>query len=294
MSLRPRPTVRADRYCRPRMLPTFLGIGAPKSGSTWLYHLLAAHPDVVVSRYRKEVHYFDRHFEKGPGWYTQFFVAASGAHPAAVGEFTTHYLYDPAVPERIRSTPSVQRFLLIVRNPVDRAFSHYRFRRRQDRLTISFDEFLDAEPAALALGRYGENVSRWLEVFDREQFLILVYEDAVRDEESTRRRLAEHLEIDPRRFGKAISAANEAFMPKRPRLYTTAVRTARSLRRHELDRVIGLARRTGVVDVLKRARVAPSETLPPDRRAELWARFEADVARFAESTGTDVGAWRGQ
>jgi hypothetical protein len=277
------------------VLPTFLGIGAPKCGSTWLYAMLESHQDVLVSQHRKEVHYFDRYFERGPNWYERFFVAPHGTRPAAVGEYTTHYLYDPVVPERVRTVPSIERFLVVLRNPVDRAFSHYRFRRRQDRLDISFEAFVEAEPNALSLGRYGEHLSRWFDHFDRDAFLVLVFEDAVREPDVTRGRLGAHLGVDPEGFRRSGTPANEAFTPRHGRLYATAVRTARSLRKRELDRVITLAKRAGVVDALKQHRVAPSapaDSVPAELRVRLWRRFEDDVARLERLTGIDLDVWR--
>ena len=54
-------------------LPTFLGIGVPRGGTTWLHTLLATHPDVYIPTRRKEIRFFDRHFDRGLGWYEGFF-----------------------------------------------------------------------------------------------------------------------------------------------------------------------------------------------------------------------------
>lgn len=274
------------------MLPTFLGIGAPKAGTTWLYELLDSHPDVQMSAHRKEVHYFDRHFEDGPEWYAKYFPPGPGAGPVAVGEFTTHYLYDHRVPARVRSIPTIDRFLLILRNPVDRAFSHFRFRRRQDNLMMTFEDFLVAEPAALELGYYGRHLQVWLEQFDRAQFLVLGYEHAVRDVESTQAALARHLGIAADRFPPPVAGANEAFVPRRGALYAGAVRAGRTLRRLELDRVITVAKRTGIVDLVKTRQPTPPETLSVRQRRQLWDGFAPDVALLERLTGVDFGSWR--
>lgn len=274
------------------MLPTFLGIGAPKAGTTWLYQLLDSHPDVQMSQHRKEVHYFDRHFESGPSWYEEYFPQRTGAEPLALGEFTTHYLYEPEVPQRIHTVPSIARFLLIVRNPVDRAFSHYRFRRRQDNLTSTFEEFLATEAAAVELGLYAKHLARWLEEYDRGQFLVLVYEEAFADVERTKAQIGEHLGIRPDRFPASVASANEAFVPRRQGLYSVAVKAGRSLRKLELDRVITLAKRTGVVDLVKKPKPAEKESLSDAVRAQLWGSFAADVDELEKLTGLDLDLWR--
>lgn len=280
------------------MLPTFIGIGAPKAGTTWLYQLLDSHPDVCMSQNRKEVHYFDRHFERGPGWYERFFAVEPGRRPGALGEFTTHYLYDPLVPERVRTVPSIDRFVLIVRNPVDRALSHFRFRQRQDNHRLSFVEFLASEPKAMTLGFYGRNLRTWLDHFDRSWFLVLPFEEAVLAPEHTQRLLAEHLGLDVDRFPEAgVWPANESFVPRRRGLYAVAVRQARWLRRHNLDRVISLTKRSGAVDLVKQREAEPTGEAHPDGpspalRRTLWEDFEPDVVLLESLTDLDLASWR--
>ncbi|CAN5200506.1 sulfotransferase [soil metagenome] len=274
-------------------LPTFLGIGAPKAGTTWLYQILASHPDVVMSEHRKEVHYFDLHFDRGLEWYERFFPPAALRGASAVGEFTPHYLYDPSVPARVRSVPSVDRFVLVVRNPVDRAFSHYRFRQRQDNQRTTFEEFVARDPNALRWGLYGRHLAPWLSEFDRDRFLVLVFERAVRDPDGTRRAIAHHLDLDPLRFPPEPAApANEAFTPHRRRLYAAAVRQARWLRRHELDRLISMAKRAGVTKMVKRRSARSADAvLTAEQRARLWDHFQADVTLLEQLTGLDLELW---
>ena len=276
------------------MLPTFLGIGAPKAGTTWVYSLLQSHPDVVVPTHRKEIHYFDRNFDRGPDWYQNFFPVREAA-AVAVGEFTPHYLYEQAAPARVRSVPSIESFVLILRNPVDRAFSHFRFRRRQDNSTESFEDFLERDPSALALGFYGRHLADWFAEFGGPRFLTLVYENAVQSPERTKQQIAAHLGLDAARFPADAGAqpVNEAVLPRRRRAYATAVRQARWLRRHDLDAVITAAKRSGVVAALRRpAPAPPAEAVPPQLREGLWRQFEPDVALLGELTGLDLSIWR--
>ncbi len=277
------------------MFPTFLGIAAPRAGSTWLYELLSRHPDVGMSAPRKEVHYFDLNFDRGTSWYERFFSGSEGA--LAVGEFTPTYLYGPMVPERIETVPTIDRFVLILRNPVDRAFSHYLFRRQQDNRRVSFEEFLRDQPNALGWGMYGRHLSQWFERFDRSRFLVLIHENAIADVEATKQAVARHIGVDPARFpvDAGHAAANTAFDPDRPRAYAAAVKRARWLRRHDLDVVVTAARRTGVVRLLKRARrrgAGAQDVLSPGSRDALWPAFEADVRQLETVTGLDLDIWR--
>jgi hypothetical protein len=96
-------------------LPTFLGIGVPRAGTTWLHGLLDSHPDVYVPSRRKEVSFFDLHYGRGVEWYKRFFPADSEtARYQAIGEITPFYFYGRDCPERI-SRMSVSKLLLMLR-----------------------------------------------------------------------------------------------------------------------------------------------------------------------------------
>ena len=85
-------------------LPTFLVIGAQRAGTSLLHQILLAHPEVYVPRERKEVHYFDRYFERGVAWYEGYFPAADAARNyRAIGEITPDYLATEEAPARIHA-----------------------------------------------------------------------------------------------------------------------------------------------------------------------------------------------
>jgi hypothetical protein len=276
--------------------PTFLGIGVPKAGSTWVCEILGSHPEVLMAS-RKEVHYFDRNFEKGPDWYARFF-ASEKAHSAA-GEFTTHYLFDERVPSRIRTVPSVERLLLLLRNPVERAISHYRFRCQVDNFRGTFSEFLSGYPEAVDWGRYASHLAPWLDEFERERILILVYEDAVRDVPATKSRLGRWLGVDPGRFpGEAgLAKTNETLIPKHRRAYALATRQAQFLRRHDLDRLLDLGRKAGAKRVLARGVPAARDgssvpSVTGEERARLWEVFAPEVDRLERMAALDLSGWK--
>jgi sulfotransferase family protein len=276
------------------VLPTFVGIGVPKAGTTWICDVLRTHPDVVMAS-RKEVHYFDRNFAKGITWYERFFADSTRTGATAVGEFTTHYLFDPAVPARIRSVPSITRLILMVRNPVERALSHYRFRQQVDNYRGSFEEFLAHYPEALDWGRYATHLRPWLDEFDLGQFLILVYEDAIGDPEGTKRWLAQRLGVDPAVFPAqaAHGASNVSFLPRHRRVYAAATRQAQFLRRHDLDWTIEWGRRLGLKRFLsKQSKQTGRTAIRPELYQRLWSEFEPEIDALETMCGLDLGRWR--
>ena len=97
-------------------LPTFLGIGAPKAGTTWLYNLLVEHPQVYVSQRLKEVSYFNRNYDRGQAWYESFFPGESEASAyCALGEVTPSYLHCEQCPERINMLLDNPKLIAILR-----------------------------------------------------------------------------------------------------------------------------------------------------------------------------------
>jgi hypothetical protein len=111
-----------------KKLPNFLYLGPGKTGSTWIFKALAAHPQVYVPP-AKELYFFTHHFDKGYSWYSHFFDEAN-EHKTAIGELTPGYLYSQKAAERIADgLPGVKLFVCL-RNPIERSFSAYLFKKR--------------------------------------------------------------------------------------------------------------------------------------------------------------------
>ena len=109
----------------------FCGIGAPRCGTTSLHDILIQHPNIFLPSV-KEVHFFNnpQNYSKGLGWYEQFFKRDNKYK--IYGEITPSYIYHPNVPERIHTTFGKDIKLIInLRNPVSRAFSHYKINKRK-------------------------------------------------------------------------------------------------------------------------------------------------------------------
>lgn len=127
--------------------PDFLIIGAQKGGTTSLYTYLCQHPRVVGAS-RIEVHFFDLAYDKGWWWYRSHFpvhVFRRGER-IVTGEASPYYIFHPLVPERVRKDLPNVKLVAILRNPVDRAYSHYQHVRRNGREPLSFEEAIEREP----------------------------------------------------------------------------------------------------------------------------------------------------
>ncbi len=192
-----------------RQLPDFLVIGTKRGGTTSFWRYLLSHPCVVpmmpAAQKIKSPHYFYWHYDKGEAWYRSHFATVArrrslerrlGA-PTVTGEASPYYLYDPRVPQRVASLLPRVKVLVLLRDPVFRAYSHYWERVDQGVEPLSFAAALEAEPLRLAgeleamasdphyysrahdwysyadRGVYLPQLTRWFDVLPREQFLVL-------------------------------------------------------------------------------------------------------------------------
>jgi len=187
-----------------RPLPDFLVIGAQKAGTTALYAYLRWHPGIGGPSW-KEVSFFDRHYPRGGAWYRGHFPNAlrgwvaqrSNGRRLVVGEASPSYLFHPLAPQRVHDVVPRVRLIALLRNPIDRAYSHYQHEVALGREPLPFDEALDVEAERmrgevermtadpsyfshewwdhtyLARGRYAEQLERWYAVFPRDQLLVV-------------------------------------------------------------------------------------------------------------------------
>lgn len=171
-------------------LPTFVGFGVARGGTTWLHTLLSGHRNVYMPTRRKEVRFFDRNYDRGLDWYETFFCPSADAARYEAGEISPQYFYCEECPERIAAAIPAAKLLVILRHPVDRAYSHYGFVVQRRNFQGSFEEFLAMRPTVLDKGFYSRYLDRYLRSFDRDRILVLVFEQAVRDDDTARRALS--------------------------------------------------------------------------------------------------------
>jgi hypothetical protein len=141
---------------RRRGLPEFILAGAQRSGTTTLYDYLAKHP-LVLRAFSQEVHFFDDNFGRGVDWYRAHFplesqrkrVSRRFRGRAVTGEASGYYLLHPHAPRRIAETLPEAKIIVILRNPIERAWAHYHQSVNKGE-TLSFDEAIRSESSRLA------------------------------------------------------------------------------------------------------------------------------------------------
>lgn len=136
-----------------RMTPEFIIPGAPKCGTTSLYNYLIQHPQ-ILSASRKEPMFFSMYYNKNPNWYKINFPFSSQLNNSKnkkiiTGEASTSYLIYPNVPEKIKKMFPHVKIIIMLRNPVDRAFSQYKNQVRNGREKLSFEMAIKEEVSRL-------------------------------------------------------------------------------------------------------------------------------------------------
>jgi len=173
--------------------PDFVIIGASRSATSWLQRNLQQHTTLFMPG--AETHYFSRFFERGPEWYASFFAPAR-AHQI-LGERSNSYLHDPKTPERLRSALPNIRLIVQLRNPIERAYSDYCRRYQSGRADEDIDYYLGSDNADSELlragGLYCRSLSRFLDLFPREQLCVTLYDDLDRDPASVLSRIRAHI-----------------------------------------------------------------------------------------------------
>lgn len=275
------------------MLPTFLGIGVPRGGTTWLHELLDSHPDVYVPARRKEVRYFNVHYERGIDWYQRFFPSHEKAvRYKAIGEISPGYLYGNQVPERIADIATVRRLILMLRNPIDRAYSHFCWRIRLVNYRGSFSQFLTDYSDVVQWGMYSQYLQNYLRVFSRAKLLILIHEQAFRDIPKTRQQIAQFLDIDARRFPEHAGEhrVNATAVPRFQGAYKMASTLGNMIRRFDLDWIPNTGRRLGLQRLFGQ-RKTPLPKMTDEDRQYLAKQFAPDVAALEQMLQVDLSCW---
>jgi hypothetical protein len=182
-------------------LPDFVVIGAPKCGTTFFYHLLSKHPQVVPAVF-KEPHFFDLLFDEGIEWYRQCFLPSrqENGRRTITGEGTPGYLFHPHAAERMAEIIPQARLIALLRNPVDRMYSDYHHGARNRQRHRTFEEIVEAcldAPHRKFLSRniYVDHLVRWSKFFDREQMLVLKSEDFFEHPQGTLKLVLDSLDL---------------------------------------------------------------------------------------------------
>lgn len=211
-----------------RLLPDFIIIGAQRCGTTSLYDYLCEHPQIMPSPV-KELFYFDDYYTRPLNWYRSFFPTQKEKEElekklgllAITGEASPSYFFHPYAAKRIKETLPNVKLILVLRNPVERAYSHYNHIRRLNREELTFEEALAREEervkgdveklsqdenykadrrrdySYVARGFYAAQLKNWLKYFSFDQLLVVQSEAFYANTPEVYKEITDYLGLKP-------------------------------------------------------------------------------------------------
>jgi ubiquinone/menaquinone biosynthesis C-methylase UbiE len=257
------------KYCKTTQsfhtLPDFLIIGAAKCGTSSLYDYLMKHPCVGRSL-TKQIHFFDRYFDREISWYKvcfpfiweKFWIEKIRGKKFVTGEATAHYMTHPLAAERCHKILPNVKIIVMLRNPIDRAYSHYQMEKSHRKEDLSFEDAIEKEPqrihgefeemqnnknnfgrnyphrAYVKSGEYLDQIKIWEKFYPKENFMFIKSEDFNKDSSSVYNQVLNFLgleafeleiyeKIRKRQYEKMDSQTREAlsefFKPYNEKLY---------------------------------------------------------------------------
>jgi hypothetical protein len=290
-----------------KRLPNFFIPGAPKAGTTALYHYLKQHPQIYIPSL-KELHFFndDESFRQGVQAYIRRHFQGAETYPAR-GDATPAYLREGSeVAPRIASvyTDNPPKFVIILRDPVERAWSHYLHNVRLGIETESFERALILEKTRIRKkeedrygyfsdGLYARQIQLWLEFFDADRFIFVISEDLKNDTSSTLQSVFGHLDVDTSFRVDTEVRPNVASRP-RIELFATLLGQPPAIVRLPFKLLLPKPTRRALKVFLQKLNSCPYDVKPQiDSRIAkmLRERYVSDIKLLEDVIARDLSAW---
>lgn len=291
-------------------LPNFMCIGAAKSGTTTLYDILKQHPDVFIPSF-KEPHFFDipDNYKRGLDWYEREYFR--GVRKSIIGDFTPSYFFEAKAPERIFTNLSKDlKFVVLLRHPADRAYSHYLHSLRDGHEDCNFLDALQKEDNRITRsiknnnylaylrhsyyhqGLYGDMIERYLKYFSLESFYFIHFENEfLQDRKETIDGLLRFLRLK-RSVDLNIDLKSNPASQQRSKLINQLMKKRGSFREVIKWIVPSVKYRQIIRNKIQRANTKELEikNLSDNIRQNLYTKyFEEDIMKFERLTNKKLG-----
>jgi Sulfotransferase family len=292
------------------MMPNFFIIGAHKSGTSALYHYLSQHPQIYMCPIKEPGFFFSDLWRAGN--YRESAISTLEEYRAlfqgvvnevAVGEASTGYLYVPGVAQNISRTVPEAKLIAILRNPMDRAYSHYLMNIRDgDQWISSFSDALreDDRDVQCALhcpkrykeiGFYGKQLKNYFDHFPREQIRVCLYDELMSDPLRTIQDCCRFLSVDDTFVPNMSHKPNVSGIPHRTTLHSLLFKSGRvkSLAKRFVPTRLQAQVRRIVVGLVNAKLDRPP--LPSSIRSELGALYREDIIELQALIHCDLSGW---
>jgi hypothetical protein len=278
--------------------PDFFIVGPQKCATTWMYEGLREHPEVVLPE-TDSVHYFDINYHKGEEWYRDQFPDTAAEY--IVGDETPSYIRSPSTPARLAELNPDAKLIFSLRNPVDRAFSHYWHEKAKGKMSFEFEEVFDNYDLFdnwVVPGFYNHHIERFEQHFDEDQIKLMVFDDLVDDDRAFIRDVYEFVGADPEfqpsildervneaRPSTGVETVDQAYYGAVNFVYRNAGETVKSA----LRPIYSFVQETLIPSVQSESEY--DEGMTEDTRRQLEEVFLEDVKRLGERTDRSFDGW---
>jgi hypothetical protein len=263
-----------------------------------MYRCLKEHPDVYMPE-TDSIHFFNIHYQKGKKWYAEFFENYNDE--PVVGEETPSYIRDDAVPRRIRNDLPTTKLIISVRNPVDRAYSHYWHEKSKGNLSFEFKDVLenyDLFQNWVVPGFYYRHIQRFFKEFPENQVKLVFFDDLVDDDEKFIKDIYDFVDADseytPSFVDETVNEAREKLgFQSVNRAYYQLFDFVQENFPKSVKNVlhpIHTAYRRGIVSTFG-GKDEYEEGMDPEVRRRLEEVYVDDVKRLESYTGREFEHW---
>jgi len=276
----------------------FIGVGAQKCASTWVHRVLSDHPEVAIYQ-GKESDFFSTYYGRGYQWYEKQ-VGDAGA-VSVKGEISPSYFADSDTPNRVFLYNSEMRIVLLLRDPIERAYSNHLHVVRQGYFvgqSLSFEDGLANNPMYVEQSRYAKHLARWLEIFPENQVSVIFQEDIRDNPKIQARNLYRFLSINEDHqswfLGKKV---NESIVIKNARLDQLLKQFGKIGRYVGGKRIVEAVKNNDLIRNLRRNhnQIELRQIVPPmreDTRRQLQEELADDMKKLLRQLNLENLPWQ--
>ncbi|TFG24472.1 MAG: hypothetical protein EU529_04225 [Promethearchaeota archaeon] len=276
-----------------KVLPNFLGIGVKRGGTTWLYEVLKRHPKIFLCPYIKETRFFDKNYNKGIKWYKKFFPNQYEAKKyTTIGEIVPTYLCYEHVPKLVQKILPSALFIIMLRNPIERAISEYKYDKLNFGLKDSFEIYLRKNPEVIEMGYYAKQIKYWLKYFPLNRFLILTFEEVMNNKIGSLKKISKFLNIELKDFNfqSLNKKINISDLPKMHKIYLIGYKINDIIIAKDLYRLSDiLSRFKPFLYILGNKK--NKNNIDPNVKRALYLKYKEDIAELEIILNMNFKLW---
>jgi Sulfotransferase domain len=271
-------------------LPSIIGAGPGRTGTTWLHRVLEGHVDLPYGV--KETQFFSRYYDKGIDWYARHFRYATGTRPIVE---ICPYLFDQNAPDRIKTHIPNCRVITTLRDPVEHSYSDYKMLVHYAWVRGPLEDVLASRPGLGGGNRYAMRLRKWFDNFGRENVLVTMYDELRAQPQTYLDRVTDFMGIERIALSAKSDISDDvhsfARAPKSRRLARRATRLMYWFKARQYYGAINLLDRVGVWDYCH-GRGEPFARLTPEQDALLRAKYLPEVEALEDLLAIDLSAWK--